>query len=130
MDESSRELRRVAGLKYWREADAQIVVDAWKDSRESVGCFARRWKLTPSRVDRWARRLICEPAPEPAEMVLHPVRVIEATTAEDLPNSDPTANASAWIAEVVRGDWTVNVPHGFQAGELCRLLDVIDEVAR
>ena len=36
---------RVAARRYWREADARVVVEAWRRSGESLSPFARRYRV-------------------------------------------------------------------------------------
>ena len=51
------DVRRVAGRLYWREADARILVDAWRKSGETLSGFARRQGVERKRLGRWVRRL-------------------------------------------------------------------------
>ena len=53
---------RVAARRYWREADARVVVEAWRRSGESLSTFARCYRVHDKRIARWASRM--EPATE------------------------------------------------------------------
>ncbi|MGQ0812947.1 MAG: IS66 family insertion sequence element accessory protein TnpA [Gemmatimonadota bacterium] len=50
-------LARTAATRRWREADARIVVEAWRKSGLPQAQFAREHKLHPIRFGRWVRRL-------------------------------------------------------------------------
>lgn len=47
----------VASKRYWREADARCVIEAWRGSGEPLSRFAERLGLKPRRLEFWARRL-------------------------------------------------------------------------
>ena len=71
------EVRKATRKRYWREADAQVVIESWRSSGESLARFARRSGVDEQRLRRWAALL----APRGREAVrFHPVRVA-ATTA-------------------------------------------------
>src|SRR5712692_2276751 len=53
----TRDLTELAGRSYWHEGDARRIVEAWRESGESVSGFAARLHLDPRRVSRWATRL-------------------------------------------------------------------------
>ena len=80
---AKRSLTRIARLRYWREADAQIIVESWRSSGDSQARFAQRYKIKVERLRRWAARLSRESAVDsrdapPAMAGFHPVRVIGA----------------------------------------------------
>jgi hypothetical protein len=58
--------------RYWRAADAERVLEAWRRSGEGGAAFARRQGLSVRRLLRWRERLRESKAP-----VFHPVRVVE-----------------------------------------------------
>src|SRR5438552_3444155 len=58
--------------RYWRAAEAERVLEAWRGSGESGAAFARRHGLSVRRRLRWRDRLNA-----PTATVFHPVRVIE-----------------------------------------------------
>jgi hypothetical protein len=72
------EVVRVAALRYWRSADARVVVDAWRRSGEGLRAFAERYEIHPRRLRRWAREF--EEAVEPVRF--HPVRVVHTSDVE------------------------------------------------
>jgi hypothetical protein len=55
-------IAEVVGRRYWREAEARVVVEAWRTSGESLAGFARRHGLGPQRIGWWARRGGCASA--------------------------------------------------------------------
>ena len=94
---------------YWREADAQVVVDAWRQSGLSLVDFARRQAVHPRRVARWARRLPATPA-----VRFHPVQLVERSS-PILPDSK---------LELVFADGRlVRVPAELAAGALRHVLE-------
>jgi hypothetical protein len=106
---------RVAGLRYWRAADARVVVDAWRRSGEGVRAFAERHRLHPRRLSRWAKRL-GEEAVEPVRF--HPMRVVYRSEVE---------HRSAATLEIVVGEGLrVRVASGFAAEDLERVLAVLE----
>src|SRR6266571_1147428 len=69
---TTRSLAALMANRYWRPADAQRVLEAWRGSGRSVAAFARQHGLSTARLLRWRARL--EPRVAP---VFHPVRVVE-----------------------------------------------------
>ena len=92
---------------YWREAEARIVVEAWRNSGASLSEFARRHRVEPERVARWAGRLASEAAP----VRFHPVRL---------------AGSREAIEIHLVGGQRVRVAPGFEAEDLRRVLAVLD----
>jgi hypothetical protein len=111
------DVRRVAGRVYWREADARVVVDAWRKSGESLSGFARRQGVERKRLARWVRRL--EGAGGPLHF--HPVRLVESAA---------ESGGGAPIDIQLAGGQRVRVTHGFQTEDLRRVLAVLAEAAR
>lgn len=109
-----RGVARAAALRYWRAAEARVVVDAWKRSGERVGAFAQRYGIKPRRLRRWAKRL-----DEAAEAVrFHPVRVVQRSEVEA---------GGAGSLEIVLGErLRVRVASGFASRDLERVLDVLE----
>ncbi len=70
---------RVAKRRYWREADARVIVEAWRRSEASLSTVARRYGVHGKRIARWAPRL---ESPRSA-VRFHPVRLVAA--ADSLP---------------------------------------------
>jgi hypothetical protein len=104
---------RVAGRKYWRAADAQVVVEAWRASGERLEVFAERYGVRPRRVRRWARQL--GPKAQ-AAVTFHPVRLVGA--ARPVERKEP-------IEIVLSEEVRVRVPAGFCAEDLERVLGVL-----
>ena len=105
---------RIAKRRYWREADARVIVDAWRRSESSLSGFARRYGVHGPRIARWASRL---EAPRGA-VRFHPVRVV-------------AAEGRVWPScegiEVVLTDGrVVRVPPGFAPEDLHQVLRVLD----
>jgi hypothetical protein len=92
---------------YWREAEARVVVEAWRVSGEPLAQFARRHRVDRGRVARWAGRLAREAAP----VRFHPVRLAESREALEI---------------CLVGGQRVRVAPGFQAEDLRRVLAVLD----
>jgi transposase len=65
-------LATVAEGRYWREADARVIVDSWQASQETLAQFARHHGLDRRRLSRWVGRL---GRIAPAPVRFHPVRV-------------------------------------------------------
>lgn len=103
----------VARRRYWRAAEARVVVEAWRQSGQPLAAFARRYGLRAPRVGRWVREL--EEGQEPVRF--HPVRLVEREEPRQ-PCPDPI--------EIVLGDGqAVRVPAGFAAEDLTRVLSVL-----
>jgi hypothetical protein len=111
-------IRQVAKRVYWREADARVVVEAWRSSGETVAGFARRQGVEHKRLARWVRRLEGEAA---GPLRFHPVQLV---------GSLPETGGGAPIDIQLPGGHRVRVVHGFQAEDLRRVLAVIAEASR
>jgi hypothetical protein len=40
-------IAEVAGRRHWREADARVLIDAWRQSGQTLTAFARIYDVTP-----------------------------------------------------------------------------------
>ena len=69
---TTRALAALLANRYWRAADAEQVLEAWRSSGQSGAGFAREHGLSRARLMRWRDRLKRSTAP-----VFHPVRVVE-----------------------------------------------------
>jgi hypothetical protein len=108
----------VAASRYWRAADARVVVEAWKRSEETLPEFARRHGISAKRLRRWARELEAQDAGEADGAVLfHPVRLVQPERVED--------RRAGQIEIVLREGSTVRVPAGFASEDLERVLAVL-----
>ena len=103
----------VATRSYWREAEARVMVAAWRDSGESLAAFCDRYGIASKRVSRWVKRLSA------AEMQFHPVEVVHGT--------EPTDERLE--LELVSGA-TVRLPPGFAVDDLRHILGVLAEHGR
>ena len=113
----------IARRRYWGAADAQIVIGAWRRSRESQTRFAQRYGLDPKRIGRWASRLARDEADGGAStgVRFHPVRLV--------PTVGRAVDETATI-EIVLGDGrTLRVPPGFAAADLARAVTVLTTLA-
>lgn len=110
----SRDLAELAGRSYWHEEDARHIVDAWRQSGERVSLFARRLRIDPRRVSRWAARL--KSVPSEAFRVV-PVRVAD----------DPGDGRGAAIDIELAHGRRVRVLPGFATDDLRRVLAILDE---
>jgi transposase-like protein len=103
----------VAESRYWRESTARVMVDAWRESGETVAAFAMRHGVDRRRLARWVRRV--EPR---ADIVVpfHPVRVV----------GDAEARLTHAPIEIAVGStYRVRVPPGFEGEDLRRVLAVL-----
>lgn len=105
------DVTEIVERSYWREAEARVVVEAWRTSGEGLVGFARRYGVEPGRVARWAARLGGAAAP----MRFHPVRLAERIHGD-----------GAAIEIHLVGGRRVRVAPGFQAEDLRRVLAVLD----
>lgn len=134
MERTDRQIRRVAQGSYWSEADARVVVDAWRRSGATQLAFAARYGISPKRVGRWATRLT---APQPDEdlerrsrrsEVRAPVRFHRArvvTASPIVSEESPLA-----IEVILRDGRSIRVPRGFAPEDLHRVLVVLAAAAR
>jgi hypothetical protein len=58
------------------------LIDAWKQSGQSVNEFCRDRKLTRSNFDRWRRILVSEPTKSKSSAAFVPLRVVAEPMAE------------------------------------------------
>jgi len=117
MARESGMLRQVAKRGYSRESDAQVLIEAWRGSGESLTRFANRHGIQRRRLTRWLSRLERTGS---GVLSFLPVRLVEAELA--LGNG---VGATIEI-EIARGV-QVRVPHGFAAEDLRSVLSVLAE---
>jgi len=111
------DVRRVAERGYWREAEARVLVEAWRSGGETLVEFARRHGVEPRRLARWVTRL--QGAGE-GSLRFHPVRLVES----------PAETGAAGPIEIqLAGGRRVRVPRGFETDDLRRVLAVLEEAA-
>ena len=105
----------VAGRPYWRQPEAERIVEAWQESGETGAAFARRHGVDPQRLSRWASRLR---RPASAPVRFHPVRV---------GGEDPRSRGGSVIEIDLGGGRRVRVPPGVEVEDLRRVLAVLVE---
>jgi hypothetical protein len=71
------DVTEVAGRPYWREAEARVVVESWRRSGEPLSGYARRCRVDPKRIARWASRLGKPKLTAGAALRFHPVRLAD-----------------------------------------------------
>lgn len=109
------DIGRVAAGRYWREADARVIIAAWQDSGETLSAFARQHGIEPRRMARWRTRLR---RAAPAAVRFHPVQV----AAESGVRQDGST------IEIELGGWRrVRVGPGFDIDDLRRVMRVLEE---
>jgi len=100
--------------RYWRAADAERVLEAWRKSGQSGAAFARDHGLSVGRLLRWRKRLKRSTAP-----VFHPVRVVE--------RGERTAIARTAPLELeLRGGRRIRVHAGFDPELLEELVRTVE----
>lgn len=124
---TKRRVVEIAGSKYWREADARVMVEAWRRSGESLTGFAGRHGIRSRRLARWSKRLGVpverrkSGSAKPSEpVVLHPVRLVERRGTREHAVGDP-------IEIELPGGSRVRVPAGVRAEDLRRVLAAVRE---
>jgi hypothetical protein len=134
MERTDRQIRRVAEGSYWSEADARVVVDAWRRSGETQLAFAARYGIDPKRVGRWATRLT---APQPDGYQQRRSRRSDARTPvrfhrARVVTASPIASAESppAIEVILRDGRSIRVPRGFAAEDLHQVLVVLEAAAR
>ena len=107
------DVHQLALQRYWREAEGQTVVSAWRSSGEGVKSFSRRYGVNPKRVWWWARRLGAEES-----MRFHRVRVIA-------PRIEPDG-----LMEIeLRDGRRVHLPRRYDEEDLRRVLRVLEQLS-
>ena len=112
------DLQHLAGRRYWREAEAQVVVEAWKRSGDPLSKFVKHHGIRRGRVVRWASRLRKKSTAAPVRFF--PVRL-----------SERGASSGGAQIEIELGSLRrVRVAPGFAADDLRRVLAVLAESGR
>ena len=118
-----------ADRQRWGEAEAQAMVEAFRDSGLSVREFAERHGIGEWRVRKWAGRLsVKSTAPRTAAastggrgVRFAPVRLVPATRG----SASGSAPRSGSIVEVVVGGAVVRVTDGFDEDLLRRVVSAL-----
>jgi hypothetical protein len=122
-------LAAAAGKKYWREAEARQVMQAWEQSGQDLSAFAARHGLKAARLARWASRLgkgavrgrkRVSAGAAALKLRFHPVALIGTT---------PAVETSA-IEVVLLDGRRVRVPSGVASEDLDRVLRVLEGRSR
>lgn len=126
---SAKGLAAAAGKRYWREAEARQVIQAWERSGQALSRFAARHGLKASRLARWARRLgkgavgrrgRVSAGAAPLKLRFHPVTLV----------GDAPAVETRAIEVVLLDGRRVRVPAGVASEDLDRVLRALEERSR
>jgi len=110
---TTRALATLVASRYWRAADAERVMAAWRRSGQSVAAFARQQGLSYCRLLRWRERL------SPSAPVFHPVRVVQRV--------DAIATLSPAPLELeLKGGRRIRVAAGFDPEQLEVLVRTVE----
>ncbi len=110
---------RAARQKRWTSSVAGDVLDAWRESGQSLATFAGRHDLAYARLLRWRTRL-SRGTQDPARPPLFlPVSIKPDVTTEVAPGSSS-------IEIVVRGDRRVRVGVGFDGSTVARVVELLE----
>lgn len=115
------DLRQVAERRYWREAEARVLVEAWRRSGETLTGFARRHGVKRRRLIRWVGRLRGAVG---EALRFHPVRLVNRR-----PDRESDGSPAPIEIELAEGQ-RVRVSRGFAAEDLRRVLAVLGEAAK
>src|SRR5438067_858825 len=112
---------RLARRRYWREADARVVVAAWHRSELSLAGFARRYGLKAQRLAHWRARLERDESDERQReaVTFHPVQLLPARSG---------AVSGAAIEIVLTAGRVVRVPNGVAPADLRAALTAVRDV--
>lgn len=115
---SQVQLKAVLARGYWRAKEAEMVLEAWRQSGLALSVFARKHGLSRSRLMRW--KAVLEGQEQPA-LLFHPIRVVAGSGDEGDPRSES-------LELVLRGGRRLVVRRGFDAALLEELLRVVESV--
>ena len=122
-------LAAAAGKRYWREAEARQVIQAWEQSGQALSRFAAKHGLKAARLARWAsrfgkrgvgRREGVRAGAAPLKLRFHPVALI---------GNAPAVETRA-IEVVLLDGRRVRVPSGVASEDLDRVLGVLEGRSR
>jgi hypothetical protein len=114
MVDESEAVAGALAARHWREADARAVLEAWRESGETITEYARNQGIHAERLARWERKLRTLAA---QAVSFHPVRV-----RGQLDNGRPE-----YIEVVLGQEPRVRIPRGFAPQDLRALLAVLAE---
>jgi transposase-like protein len=99
--------------RYWREDDARLVVEAWRQSGLTMAEYAKLHGVHAKRLGRWAQRLQTS---QPT-VTFHPVQL-----RRDQPLKEPDSR----IEVVLTNGHVIRLPAAFAAGDLRQVLDILE----
>jgi hypothetical protein len=107
----------------WSEAEAQVVLDEWRRSGESLAGFARQRGVGDQRLRYWIGQLAPSRGRDrrSASVRFHPVQLVEGLGA---------GRPDSRIEVVLGAGRAVRVPPGFASEDLARVLEVLDGAER
>ena len=97
-----RRFRAALSKRYWGADDARVVVDAWRESGQSLKAFAVSHGLKPKRLGLWRKRLESDAEPS-----------------GDAPQFIPVHFAAPRAAEPVGLSWRVELGDGIAVSVPC-----------
>jgi len=112
-----RSIGAVSRLAYWREADARVVVDAWRRSGQRRPVFAAEHGIDVRRLERWVTRLR---ASATARVRFHPVRVVPTA-----PVRPPGSSPSVPLELIFPDGRLVRIPPGVAPADLRAVLQIL-----
>lgn len=121
MPTSRKKSGRVIGLEsgYWGPADAQEVLDLWRQSGTTLSAFAREHGLCRNRLARWRDRL--DERADSSELKFHRVRVVGSPTRQE--------TGPGCIEIVLAGGRRVVVRQGFDDSSLAAVIRVLESLS-
>ena len=93
---------------YWHEEEARFALAEWEASGLSLREFALTHGIHQAKLQRWRRRLFEQ----------EPVRFLDLVPAPVIRSAEPF--------RLHLGQLVVEVPPGFQSGDLARLLEALE----
>ena len=110
---TTRSLATLVANRYWRAAEAERVMAAWRRSGRSAAAFAGEHGLSAARLLRWRARLTPTAVP-----VFHPVQVVE--------RARPITEGAGPLELELRGGRRIRVPAGFDPELLEALVRTVE----
>jgi transposase len=111
-----------ARARRWQEGEGRAMVDAWRQSGDSLAAFARRRGLHEQRLRYWVARLAVRSTPRAPSLRFHPVQLVDEAGAMDR----PAIRSDDRIEILLPGGRIVRVPPGVATEELRQVLRALD----
>jgi transposase-like protein len=118
LEQKDGAIAETVARRRWRAADARVLIEAWRQSGQTLTAFAQSHDVHPERLGRWHRLLRTELQ---APVRFHPVQVRQI--------QPQRAEPGERIELVLLDGRSIRVPHGFDAGDLRRVLHVLEAEA-